>query len=173
MSPTKSSSPENPARLIGGNHVSVGRRMPATKTRIFRSIALCTGRDSWACRLVGGSQSPHGSRTADLTPSVNYVLQVLQGPAGVMRPDDCAQTGVIGSRATPSDTSETCGLLQRPFSTGRCRRANGHQVREVACIRIVDPPTVLLRSATQAGFSRAIQGPETTGRRREWCLNCR
>jgi hypothetical protein len=41
MSPTKSISPENPARLIGGKHISVGRRVPATKTRIFTYAALC------------------------------------------------------------------------------------------------------------------------------------
>jgi hypothetical protein len=41
MSPHTSRSSENPARRIGGQHTSVGRRTPATKTRIFRSIALC------------------------------------------------------------------------------------------------------------------------------------
>jgi hypothetical protein len=41
MSPTTSSLPENPARLTGGKPISVGRQVPATKTRIFRSIALC------------------------------------------------------------------------------------------------------------------------------------
>src|SRR5947209_7547803 len=66
----------------------------------------------------------------------------------------------IGCRATPSDTDETCALVRRRFSTGRYRRADGHQVRVVAGTRIVDPATVLLRPATQAGFSRTIQGPE-------------
>jgi hypothetical protein len=41
MSPTKSSSPENPARLMGGKPLSVDRQAPATKTRIFRYLALC------------------------------------------------------------------------------------------------------------------------------------
>jgi hypothetical protein len=41
MSPNKSISPENPARRVGGKHISVGRQAPATKTRIFRCLALC------------------------------------------------------------------------------------------------------------------------------------
>ena len=41
MSPYKSSSPENPARRISGKHISVGRQVPAAKTRIFRYVALC------------------------------------------------------------------------------------------------------------------------------------
>jgi hypothetical protein len=41
MSPYKSSPPENPARRISGKHMAVGRQVPATKTRIFRSLALC------------------------------------------------------------------------------------------------------------------------------------
>jgi hypothetical protein len=41
MSPYQSSSPENPARRIGGKSISVGRQAPATKTRIFRTLALC------------------------------------------------------------------------------------------------------------------------------------
>src|SRR5258708_3954134 len=41
MSPHKSSSPENPARRIGGKPNSVGRQVPAMKTLIFRAIALC------------------------------------------------------------------------------------------------------------------------------------
>jgi hypothetical protein len=41
MSPHKSSSPENPARRISGKPICVGRQVPATKTRIFRAIALC------------------------------------------------------------------------------------------------------------------------------------
>src|SRR4051794_26436481 len=40
MSPHTSSSPQNPARRLGGQHASVGRA-PTTKTRMFRSIALC------------------------------------------------------------------------------------------------------------------------------------
>jgi hypothetical protein len=41
MSPHKSNPPENPARRTGGKPISVGRQLPATKTRVFRSIALC------------------------------------------------------------------------------------------------------------------------------------
>jgi hypothetical protein len=41
MSPHKSNPPENSARRISGKPISVGRQLPATKTRIFRSIALC------------------------------------------------------------------------------------------------------------------------------------
>ena len=41
MSPYASISPENRARLIGGKHTCVGGQVPATKTRIFRYIALC------------------------------------------------------------------------------------------------------------------------------------
>jgi hypothetical protein len=41
MSPYKSISPENPARRISRKHSSVGRQVPATKSRIFRTIALC------------------------------------------------------------------------------------------------------------------------------------
>jgi hypothetical protein len=41
MSPHQSSSHENPVRRIGGKSTSVGRRAPATKTRMFRTIALC------------------------------------------------------------------------------------------------------------------------------------
>jgi hypothetical protein len=41
MSPTKAISSENPARLTGGKHISVARRAPATKTRIFNYAALC------------------------------------------------------------------------------------------------------------------------------------
>jgi hypothetical protein len=41
MSNDTSISSENPARLIGGKHISVGRQVPATKTRIFRYLALC------------------------------------------------------------------------------------------------------------------------------------
>jgi hypothetical protein len=40
MSPHTSRSPQNRTRSIGGRHASVGRA-PATKTRIFRSVALC------------------------------------------------------------------------------------------------------------------------------------
>jgi hypothetical protein len=41
MSPITSSSPDNPARPIGGKPISIGRQVPAKKTRVFRSIALC------------------------------------------------------------------------------------------------------------------------------------
>jgi hypothetical protein len=41
MSPITSSSPENPARPIGGKHTFAGRQPPATTTRIFRITALC------------------------------------------------------------------------------------------------------------------------------------
>jgi hypothetical protein len=74
--------------------------------------------------------------------------------------DQCGHCNVIGCRATPSDTTKTFVLARRPSSIGRCRRANGHQVREVVDTRIVGPATALWRPATQAGFSRTIQGPE-------------
>jgi hypothetical protein len=41
MSPTPSLSPDKLARPIGGQHTSVGRLKPATKTRIFSTMALC------------------------------------------------------------------------------------------------------------------------------------
>jgi hypothetical protein len=41
MSPYLSNSPGNPARRIGGKHIAAGRQVPATKTRIFRCLALC------------------------------------------------------------------------------------------------------------------------------------
>jgi hypothetical protein len=41
MSPHPPIALENPARRIGGKHTSVGRHAPATKTRIFRALALC------------------------------------------------------------------------------------------------------------------------------------
>src|SRR4051812_37560622 len=41
MSPHTSRSSENPARRIRGQYTSVGGRARATKTRMFRSIALC------------------------------------------------------------------------------------------------------------------------------------
>jgi hypothetical protein len=34
-----------------------------------------TGRDAWACRLVGGSQNPHEANTADPAHPVNRVLR--------------------------------------------------------------------------------------------------
>jgi hypothetical protein len=86
----------------------------------------------------------------------------------------CVDGTAIGCRATPSDTDETCALLRHRFSTGRCRRADGHRVREVAGTRIVDRATVLLRPTMQAGFSRTIQGPEMTMKLRgEGWRNCR
>ena len=41
MSPYTSISSEKPPRLVGSKHISVGRQLPATKTRIFRTTALC------------------------------------------------------------------------------------------------------------------------------------
>src|SRR3954471_22645660 len=41
MSPHKSTPPEKTAPPTGGQHISAGRQMPATKARIFRTIALC------------------------------------------------------------------------------------------------------------------------------------
>jgi hypothetical protein len=41
MSPITSSSPENPARPISGKPAFAGCQLPATKTRIFRTLALC------------------------------------------------------------------------------------------------------------------------------------
>ncbi|HXO72595.1 MAG TPA: hypothetical protein VN838_26845, partial [Bradyrhizobium sp.] len=41
MSPYKSSLPDNPARRISDKAISVGRQAPATKTRVFRTTALC------------------------------------------------------------------------------------------------------------------------------------
>jgi hypothetical protein len=41
MSPTASISLEKLARLTGGKHTCVGRRKPATKTRMFSYVALC------------------------------------------------------------------------------------------------------------------------------------
>jgi hypothetical protein len=68
---------------------------------------------------------------------------------------------VIGCRATPFDTMETCALRQ-PSSIGQCRRADDHQVfREVACAGAVVPKPVLFRPAMQAGFSKTPSGSET------------
>jgi hypothetical protein len=86
---------------------------------------------------------------------------------------------VTGCRATQSGTGETCALLQQPSSIVQCRRAAGHQVRqvrrEVACAGTVVPTPVLFRPATQAGFSRTIYGlePRVKLRRECWLKCCR
>ena len=73
---------------------------------------------------------------------------------------------VTGCRATQSDTTETCALLQRPSSISPYRRAADHQVREVACIGIGVPTPVPLRETTQAEFS-TIRGLETSAQVRD------
>ena len=74
-------------------------------------------------------------------------------PRDVAAIDRVLPDPVIGCRATQSCTGETCALLQQLTVQCPCRRAAGHQVREVACIGIVVPTPVQLQPAMHAGFS--------------------
>jgi hypothetical protein len=93
--------------------------------------------------------------------SVMWVERTLDECGATSQFDPTDIRTLIDCRATQSCTGETCALLQQPPSIRQCRRAAGHQVREVACTGIVVPTPGLFRPATYAGLSRTFAGAET------------